>query len=571
MIDTIIVGRRIGRLGLSSLWLLIGLGLILLLAGCAAGSSGTGGNGPASCSVNTASADCDEDGVINGEDEFPTDASRSCTVTDGNSTPGTTADCDNDGHVNDMDNCPTVANSDQTNTDDDDEGGDACDINDDNDAHLDTVDVDDDNDGLIEIATAADLNNVRHNLMGTDYKTSASASGDTTGAPAIEPIACEDGDSGTTRTLCGYELSNDIDLTSIANWQPIGASDSAPFQATFDGNDFRVSNMVIDTSTGERIGLFGSVGVSSETLTIRNLHVSGSIVYRGTAAAQIGGLIGRFNASSNSMLDGCSSAVAIIGGSSTNQFIGGLIGNTSAAVENSWATGAVHSCGGNTVDSNSCAPDGCTCAGGGSIGGLVGSGNGPITNSYATGAVRGNGVGFNQGVGGFAGVTNSSIADTYATGAVVGGDGADAIGGLTGRVIGASASRSYATGTVDDGDDADNDPTTPEDDDTADNIGGLVGLVGGPINDSYYSGEVGTITDGDVSDTGDLESLALDAAVIPRRTPEILRATSTNDGIYSAWSADNWDFGSNSQFPALKDTEGELLCGQPAPRVQCSS
>ena len=155
----------------------------------------------------------------------------------------------------------------------------------------------------------------------------------------------------------------------------------------------------------------------------------------------------------------------------------------------------------------------------------------PITNSYATGAVRGNGVGFNQGVGGFAGVTNSSISETYATGAVVGGDGADAIGGLTGRVIGASASRSYATGTVDDGDDADNDPTTPEDDDTADNIGGLVGLVVGTINDSYYSGEVGTITDGDVSDTGDLESLALDAAVIPRRTPEILRATSTNVGI----------------------------------------
>ena len=48
MIDTTIVGRRTGRLGLSSLWLLIGFGLILLLAGCSVASSG---NGPASCDV----------------------------------------------------------------------------------------------------------------------------------------------------------------------------------------------------------------------------------------------------------------------------------------------------------------------------------------------------------------------------------------------------------------------------------------------------------------------------------------------------------------------------------------
>ena len=560
MIDTVIVRRRQRRLGFSGLWLLIGLGLIVLLAGCAAGISGIDSdvlvNFPGSCDVSTASADCDNDGVLNSEDEFPTDASRSCAVTDGNSAPGTTADCDNDGDTNDADNCPTVANSDQADSDTDDLG-DVCDTDDDNDGEPDESDVDDDNDGLIEIATAAELNNVRHNLRGTNYRTSASASGDDTGCP-------------TTGGCTGYELSADIDLISIANWQPIGV-DSASFRATFDGNDFRVSNMVIDTSSDARIGLFGVVGSPTEAITTRNLHVSGSIVYRGAAVTNIGGLIGRMS-TSGGLVDGCSSAVAIIGGSSTNQFIGGLIGNTSAAVENSWATGAVHSCGGNTTDDEgSCAPDGCTCAGGGSIGGLVGSDNGPITNSYATGAVRGNGVGFNQGVGGFAGVTNSSISETYATGAVVGGDGADAIGGLTGRVIGASASRSYATGTVDDGDDADNDPTTPEDDDTADNIGGLVGLVVGTINDSYYSGEVGTITDGDVSDTGDLESLALDAAVIPRRTPEILRATSTNVGIYSAWSADNWDFGSNSQFPALKDTEGELLCGQPAPRVQCSS
>ena len=193
MIHTTIVGRRTGRLGLSSLWLLIGFGLILLLAGCSAASSG---NGPPSCDVSVASGDCDEDGVLNGEDDFPEDASRSCTVTPENSAPDTTADCDNDGNANDADNCPAVANSDQTNTDRADDGGDACDTDDDNDGELDTEDVDDDNDGLIEIATAAELDNVRHNLDGHKLQDLApSASGDNTGCP-------------TSGGCTGYELSD---------------------------------------------------------------------------------------------------------------------------------------------------------------------------------------------------------------------------------------------------------------------------------------------------------------------------------------------------------------------------
>ena len=74
---TTIVRRRVRRLGFSSLGLLIGLGLTLLLAGCGDGGSGSvpgdnvpgdngpGGNVPVACDVNTASADCDNDGVLN--------------------------------------------------------------------------------------------------------------------------------------------------------------------------------------------------------------------------------------------------------------------------------------------------------------------------------------------------------------------------------------------------------------------------------------------------------------------------------------------------------------------------
>ena len=494
----------------------------------------------------TMDEDDDNDGVLDDEDEFPTDDSRSCTVTPENSGSGTTADCDNDGNANDADNCPADANSDQTNNDLD-NAGDAC-------------DVDDDNDGLIEIATSEELNNVRHNLMGTSYDdeeadTSPGDAGDTTGAPTSEPTACEDGDSGTTRTLCGYELSTDIDLTSIANWQPIGASDSAPFRANFDGNGFLVSNMAIDTGSGERIGLFGSVGMSGDTITIRNLRVQGSIVYRGTANVRIGGLISIFN-TTDGLIDGCSSAVAIIGGSGTNQFIGGLIGDSVAEVQNSWATGNVHSCDDDDPTIDGCAPDGCTCEGGGIIGGLIGLISSSISNSYATGSSRG--------IGGLIGVNTTPLENSYATGAVVGGNGADSIGGLVGTALG-NISRSYATGTVNDGDD---DTLTA----TADNIGGLIGETSiGVISDNYYSGAVGTITGGGVSTTGDRAGTGGSAAVIPQSTPADLQRPISVGGIYSAWSASDWDFGSVSQFPALKSTDGDLLCGQPAPRVQCSS
>ena len=592
--STLGLRRRLMRLG--SLWLLIGLGL--LLAGCGSGGSGTGpgGNGPPSCDVSVASGDCDSDGVLNGEDEFPTDASRSCmvdnenrgsetadcdnddvlnsedefpedasrscTVTDENSGSGTMADCDNDGRANDMDNCPAVANSDQTNTDGDDLGGDACDTNDDNDEHLDTADVDDDNDGLIEIATAAELDNVRHNLMGTNYRTSAGDSGDDTGCP--------------TSGCAGYELSADIDLISIANWRPIGASDSAPFLATFDGNGFRVSNMVIDTNSGDRIGLFGTGSMLGSSVTIRNLHVSGSIVYRGAASARIGGLMGYLRGSA-SLVDGCSSAVDITGGSDTFQFIGGLIGRSQAGVQNSWAIGAVHSCGGDPTDRGSCEATGCSCSGGGSIGGLVGqSSSGRIRNSYATGDVRGNGTGLTTGTGGLIGSSTASTEDSYATGDVVGGSGADNIGGLVGYFSSSvdDMVRSYATGRVDDGD---------GDSATADNIGGLVGRTHGSrsISASYYSGMVNSISIGGGGATGDRVSGAVDAAQIPPMDPAALQTPPSVGGIYGAWSSRNWDFGTASQFPALKsfvdnnndgaNEEGVLLCGQEAPRAQCSS
>ena len=69
-----------------------------------------------------------------------------------------------------------------------------------------------------------------------------------------------------------YILSSDIDLSSIANWTPIGNS-SNPFTGIFNGNGYTISGLSVFSDQPEEIGLFGYVSGG----TIKNLHVSGSI------------------------------------------------------------------------------------------------------------------------------------------------------------------------------------------------------------------------------------------------------------------------------------------------------
>ena len=101
-------------------------------------------------------ADDDNDGLSDVVDCFPTDASKAFRIgdscDDGNAntnddTIGTDCTCggtsgndaDNDGILDGADNCPTDSNANQLNTDNDDEG-DACDIDDDNDGVMDSFD-----------------------------------------------------------------------------------------------------------------------------------------------------------------------------------------------------------------------------------------------------------------------------------------------------------------------------------------------------------------------------------------------------------------------------------------------
>ena len=193
--------------------------------------------GPASTTDRTAAtADPDMDGCKNSEDDdddgdgipdtmdaFDHDACASVdTDSDGNPDSlvvgcSTTLMVDNDDDADAVpdasDNCPNVANTTQDDADTD-EIGDACDecpsgatgpasttdptatdADPDGDGCKNSEDVDDDNDGLIEIATATDLNNIRHDVAGHSYDDepddmTSGNEGDTTGAPKSATTLC---------------------------------------------------------------------------------------------------------------------------------------------------------------------------------------------------------------------------------------------------------------------------------------------------------------------------------------------------------------------------------------------
>ena len=165
------------------------------------------------------------------------------------------------------------------------------------------------------------------------------------------------------------------------------------------------------------------------------------------------------------------------------------------------------------------------------VGGLVGSTDGTITSSYSTVAVTSSGDN-TGGLVGSVGFTTSSISNSYATGPV---SGTDRVGGLVGEVqASGTITNSYATGLVSG---------------TGSDVGGLVGhtQANATITNSYYDTE----TAGQSGGTG------------PQSTAALTTPTS-NTGILAMWSLDDWDFGTGSQYPAIKaDFNGDNTASWP--------
>ena len=469
--------------------------------------------------------------------------------------------------------------------------------------------MDADDDGLIEIHDLTMLHNMRHDLEGFSYKSSADAAGITSG--------CGSG------TCNGYELVSDLDfdkdgdgrtwsgdstngytldegdsqapyfITANGGWEPIGTQGD-PFRTNLEGNGFVIRNLAIRRDQ-VLIGLFGELQG-----TVRNLGLEQALAdYSGNGnegdAENIGTLAGRIVAGA---VIACHASGAADGGGGNNNSVGGLVGSLrfgGSTISASYANSSVHTGGGagNSVgglvgaqtSSNSTViasyATGTVNGVGGrdSVGGLVGQQSGTITASYATGDVNG-GRGGNDKVGGLVGQQSSGrITASYATGSVSGGAGAsDDVGGLVGQQQGGTLTASYATGSVNGGDGA------------SDDVGGLVGQQqGGTLTASYATGSVNG-GDGASDNVGSLVGTqqedgdgvitasygfgtptgetVRDEAMPPVPTAAALTLANTDDTTTTGvveWNAAGsntlgiWDFGDGNQPPALlyNDYDGD--------------
>jgi len=198
----------------------------------------------------------------------------------------------------------------------------------------------------------------------------------------------------------------------------------ANFQGTLDGNGNVISNLCINRSSENNVGLFGSSsGSGIKNVGLQNVSVVGMDSTGGLVGG--GGSVGQSGFITNSYVTG-----KVTG----NLYVGGLIGYEKHSAVGISVTGSYA-----TVE----------VTGIRFVGGLVGGFNaGSITNSYATGqatatfAVAGGLVGAAV----LGGGPSPSVNDCYATGAVSAPYYAGGLVGATGQ--GASVTNSYATGRV---------------------------------------------------------------------------------------------------------------------------
>ena len=238
-------------------------------------------------------------------------------------------------------------------------------------------------------------------------------------------------------------LTADIDLSSVCSeekgpWTPIG-NEEHPYTGTFNGQNFKISGLTINSSSANNQGLFGYV-----TGTVQNLSVSGSV----KGNDYVGGVVGQNRGS----VEDCDFTGTVTG----NSYVGGVVGvvgDSSGSVKNCYNTGAVSS-----LDSGS----------GNSVGGVVGYNDigGSVTNCYNTGSVNGS-----IEAGGVVGSNSLSatVTNCYNTGEVSG----MYVGGVVGYNDG-PVKNCYNTGSVS----------------GKISVGGVVGYNSGPVKNCYNTGSV---------------------------------------------------------------------------------
>ena len=366
----------------------------------------------------------------------------------------------------------------------------------DNDGVDSTIDIDKDGDGLIEICDLEGLNEIRYQLDGSGYKTSADATLITDGCP----------DNG----CIGYELVKSLDFDVDANyrsvsnkmewaaradkkedatnsgWIPIGES-FASFRGIFEGNGYTISNLYMLSSSNSS-GLYLELHAGGE---IKNVGLS-DVHIRGYDNSPTGSLVGL---NGGKIINSYVASGTVTGGSE----VGGLVGSNAIRYLFS-SDGVIISTG--TIVSSFAHVD---VSGDRQVGGLVGYNQGDIENTYSAGTVSGVNATSDFPVGGLVGENGGSITNSY----------------TMSRVVSQINNASFA--------------------------GGLIGSTTGTV-------AVVTASYWDKTINAGLMDSANAKATMELQNPTAPGMTTTE--VYYGWSSDDWDFGDSTNYPALRYATG---------------
>ena len=306
-----------------------------------------------------------------------------------------------------------------------------------------------------------------------------------------------------------YVLGNDIDLENEV-WHPIG-NIGAPFKGTFDGREYKVSNLRIERGSNDNTGFFGVI----ESSTVKNIELENVNV---TGGFRTGALVGYSKGTSN-VLNNKVTGIGLIKGIGQKGQVGGLIGSMEKGqVYKSYSTVSVEYIASSTVEVD--------------IGGLIGAVAGAtIRESYSIGDVK-----INRG--------------RYA-------------GGLVGRIIQPDAvtvtliESSFSLGDI----------YIQNSQPKSFFIGGLVGGGFPTIKNSYSAGrvtcDIETVRGGLIGDLGNstIENSYYDgilANYMPYYVTDIGRLTTamTSRDNYTNWNFDSiWAIDEGASYPYLKSLD----------------
>ncbi len=210
------------------------------------------------------------------------------------------------------------------------------------------TDYDTDDDGFIEVSNLAQLNAMRWDLDGSGLPEH----------PPNNPLYAEAFPNAADRMGCpreeclGYELTADLDFDTNGNgsadsgddywndgsgWDPIGWNAfNGAFTGFFEGRGHTISNLYINRSDTDEVGLFGKVrfsGLNRWALRGDIRHV-GLIDVQVTGRSEVGGLVGA---------NGVTVAACYVTGTVTGDSeVGGLVGsNFAGTVVASYAAASV--------------------------------------------------------------------------------------------------------------------------------------------------------------------------------------------------------------------------------------